>query len=184
MRKLLSYIILPGLISCSGHSDNIPKAAGNENIKIQRQEIIADSITSVTISFHPFLNNASTLELDRLSGTGLFAVTQKNFFTYGIPDTLRFSLTDMESETVIKSFWNSSFIHSLQQDSSMYGWTDGMPAWIYYTNNNVKDSVYMGNVYTKRVNQILLEKLNYLYKKSGNSAMKAYLKGLKMYLID
>jgi hypothetical protein len=124
------------------------------------------------------------LRLNRITREVVFTIDTTSRIKYGYerPDTLNFDLGDMESETDIENFWSVSFIRSIRQDTSMLGWTDGMPAWVKFTNNGIIDSVYLGNAFTKSVNSLLMRQINYLQKKSTNRAMKAYLKQLKEYL--
>lgn len=149
---------------------------------VESHEILKDSITHIDISFYPsFINNA-ILQLNRSSGLGTFIVDTAISFKYGKPDTLTFPISDLQTSMNIDSFARASFIYSLRQDSTMNGWTDGMPVSVRFTNNQLTDSVYLGNVFTKRVSAILLQQIQYLEKRSRNGAMQTYLNQLKQYL--
>lgn len=170
------------MVSCSD-IDSLKKShASTDSSTTKTQNITIDSITNVEICYYPSFTNSSVLRLNRITGEGVFTVDTSIGFNYGRPDTLRFSLSDIELKTDIESFWRSSFIHSVRQDTSMLGWTDGMPVWIMFTNNNTKDSVYLGNVFPKAVDSLLMRQIQYLEKTSSNRAMKAYLKQVEGYL--
>ena len=146
---------------------------------IQKHKLKRDSITTVDIYFYPSFTNSSILRLNRLTGEGAFAVDNRLVVSFGKPDTLNFHITDMESETDIELFWRSKFVHSLKQGTSMLGWTDGIGVWVLYGNNEVKDSVYLGNVYPKSVDSLLLRQIDWLSKKTKTRAMKKYLGQIK-----
>ena len=173
---------MPLIISCKENSRADQQNQILDSSSILIKPIKSDSITKVTIFYYPSFTNSSTLQLDRLLDVGVLKVDTMITFSYGRPDTLLFSIKEMENATRLKSFWDKSFIYSLKQDTSMGGWTDGMPVYIYFTNNEAKDSVYLGNVFPHWVNNALMEQFDYFQKKSTNKAMKAYIKQLKGYV--
>lgn len=164
-------------ISCGENSNSSTKSTTTK-----AKTMYLDSITSVDIYYYPSFINSSVLRLNRITGEGIFQVDTTIGFNYVKPDTLYFPLSDIESQTDIKFFWRSSFIYSIRQDTSMLGWTDGMPIFVKFTNNKKMDSVYLGNVSPKAVDSILMRQILYLEKKADNSAMKEYLIQLKEYL--
>jgi hypothetical protein len=176
MIRLLAFISLIILVSCS---DKANQAAIESQMK---GGSVADSITEVKILYYPSFTNSATLSLNRITDTGVFIVDTMVKFSYGEADTIRFSIRDMESKTDLNKFWTSSFIYSLRQDSSMRGWFDGMPCKVHFKNKGKSDSVYLGNVYPKRVKIILTEQINYLAGRSTNKATKIYLESIRRYL--
>ena len=165
------------IVSCSdNHSRDKRNSSIDSSARIEK-----DSITSVDIFYYPSFTNSSVLRLNRITGEGVFIVDTRISFNYGKPDTLKFLLSDMELKAGIGSFWNSSFIHSIRQDTSMLGWTDGMPVWVMFVNNDTRDSVYLGNVYPPKVESILKSQIDYLKKISTTQPMKAYLKQVEEY---
>ncbi|GEM_PF-2982679 len=177
MKNILLFILL---LSASCTNNNVNK--NTEEASLKRLEILKDSITHVDICFYPSFTNSAILQLNRVSREGTFIVDTTSTFKYGRPDTLTFPISDLQLSINIDSLLKPSFIYSLRQDSTMRGWTDGMPVWIRFTNNQLIDSIYLGNVFTKRVSSILLKQIQYLEKKSGNAAMQTYLSQLKNYL--
>lgn len=179
--QLFTYLITITVISCSDNSGETTLPS-KDLANSQQQKKKTDSISRVNIHYYPSFTNSSMLQIDRVNNEGIFMVDTTIKFTYGTPDTLRFSVKDMEAKTDFEKFWNSSFIHSIRQDTSMLGWTDGMPVYVYFLNNGMKDSVYLGNVHTKRVDSVLMQQLNYMQSKTNNRAMKTYIKQVKEYL--
>lgn len=182
LKQFFTYCSMISLISCSDNSGGVNNVHSADSAKSQLQKSHIDSITRVDILYKPSFTNSSILQLNRANGEGVFMVDTMAKFTYGSPDTLRFLIKEMEAKTDLEKFWSSSFIQSLRQDISMLGWRDGMPVFVYFINNGITDSVYLGNVYPKNVNGILMQQLNYLHTKSDNRAMKAYIKQVKGHL--
>lgn len=182
MKQILTCIALVVTVSCSDNNNRVSLDSSTDSLSTGMPKSQVDSITNVEIYCFPSFTNSSVLRLNRMTGEGIFTVDTAIGFNYSRPDTLRFPLTDMESKTDIELLWTSSYIHSLRQDTSMLGWTDGMPVFIMFTNNSVKDSVYLGNVYPKSVDSFLYRQIDYLMRKSDVLPMKAYLKQVKGYL--
>ncbi len=177
MKNILLFILL---LSASCTNNNVNK--NNEEVSLKRLETPKDSITHVDICFYPSFTNSAVLQLNRTSDQGTFIVDTTISFKYGRPGSLTFPISDLKFSINIDSLLKPSFIYSLRQDSTMRGWTDGMAVWIRFTNNQLIDSVYLGNVFTKKVSSILLKQIQYLERKSGNAAMQTYLNQLRNYL--
>ena len=180
-KQFFTYLITITVISCSDNSrDSNLQSTDLAKNQLQKKKI--DSISRVNIHYYPSFTNSSMLQIDRLNNEGLFVVDTMIRFTYGTPDTIKFSIKDMEANTDLEKFWSSAFIQSIRQDTSMLGWTDGMSVYVNFINNGIEDSVYLGNVHPKRVDSVLMEQLNYIQSKTNNRAMNAYIKQVKEYL--
>ena len=141
-----------------------------------------DDIIEVNISYYPSFNTSSHLYFNKIKDSANFTITGSLSYTQPKPDTLKFKISDKQAIGIFKSFWNSKFIHSLREDTSMLGWTDGMPVYVDFWNKEKKDTVYLGNVHPKYVDSVLLQQINLLESKSATKPMKDYLKDLKTYL--
>jgi hypothetical protein len=180
LKQTLIYFIVVAVVSCTNNSKN----GKHEPFKASQTgtRLIRNGVTSVDIFYSPSFSNRSILHLDRLRNEGSFIVDTLILWSYGRPDTLPFSITDLEKETDIERFWSPTFIKSLRQDSTMLGWTDGMPVWVYFVNNGIRDSVYLGNVHPRSVDSVLSRQLEYVRTHSKNKAMKGYIEDVKRYI--
>jgi hypothetical protein len=174
--KCYIYLLLISVISCQENSTRNPIDTLSKTIK-------QDSITKIDIIYKPSFNNHSILHLDRITGIGWFWVdTTTMTWGHRAPHSISFSINEIETRTSIEKFWDSHFIKSLIPDSSLRGWTDGMPVEVFALNNGIKDSTHLGNVHSKRVDSTLLEQLEFIRSYSKDKAMKEYIKQVKLYL--
>jgi hypothetical protein len=139
---VLTLILSPTFFSCSSNKDR------------NRGEL--NQLKSIEIQLYPAFNNSSVILIDKGSRIIRFKVDTTLKYVGDIPTEYESNLDSFEKNTLIDSFYSSSFLDSITlKPARLVVVTDGLSIYTVMNRKNRSDTIESGNFYPKLLSNIL-----------------------------
>jgi hypothetical protein len=155
------------LITCSCTTDNTQ---------------VPNEITALEIHLHPSFNNWSVILIDKQSNTVRFKVDTTLKYFGAISADYKAKLNNFEKNTLIDSFYSSTFLDSIADKPTDVIINDGINIYTVTTRQNKSDTIVSGNSFPKVLSTNIISQLNYFSKHTNDTLLIKYLDDIKTYL--
>jgi len=167
----LISILLTYCASCSLHKDSNAVNAHQFDQQIK----------AVQIQLFPAFNNSSYILIDKASMAIYFRVDTTKKYRGPMPQEYKSNLDSFERNTLIDSFYSSSFLDSIKFNPKAPKVTDGLSIYTIINRQNQIDTIFSGNVYPKSLSTNIISQINYISKNTKDTLLKNYIDDLKTY---
>ena len=167
----LISILLTYCASCSLHKDSNAVNAHQFDQQIK----------AVQIQLFPAFNNSSYILIDKASMAIYFRVDTTKKYRGPMPQEYKSNLDSFERNTLIDSFYSSTFLESIKLNPKTPKVTDGLSIYTIINRQNQIDTIFSGNVYPKSLSTNIISQINYISKITKDTLLKHYIDDLKTY---
>ena len=140
-----------------------------------------DTIRNIQIYLYPAFNNSSVILIKESSNTVEFEIDTTSEYNQGKPSPFSISLDSFRTNTLIDSFYSSSFLNSIKFGPERYGIMDGLSIHTVIERAHKIDTIESGNVYPKSLSISIISQVNYIRKNTADTVLKKYIDDLKSY---
>lgn len=164
------------ILSVFCFSCSFDKNSNAANANQDKQQIV-----TIQIQLFPAFNNSSCILIDKASKKIYFRVDTTIKFRGVMPHEYISDFDSFEKNTLIDSFYSSSFLDSIKSKSKHSVVLDGLSIYTIVNRQNQIDTIFSRNVYPKYLSTNIMSQLNYISKSTKDALLKNYIEDLKTY---
>lgn len=140
-----------------------------------------ERIKNIEIHLYPSFNNYSILTLDNSSNTVKFQVDTAINYRQGKSVMFSVSLDSFRLNTLVDSFYSTSFLKAIRFKTENRGVMDGLSIYTVVHQGNKSDTIDSGNVYPQSLSKNIISQIDYISNSTNDWPLKIYIDELKSY---